>query len=360
MSSPSLSITGLTRRFGAVTANDSIDLSVEPGTVVGLLGHNGAGKTTLVSQVVGLLRPDSGDIRIGSLDAVAHPAAARRAVAIQPQAQSPMDGLTPREAVEIAARLRGLSARDARAASLALAEELDYGPWLTRRALPEGGGLSGGIRRLVGFAMAAVAPAPLLILDEPTNDVDASRRRLLWDAVRRRSDAGTAVLLVTHNVIEADQVLDEVVILDRGRVVASGTPASLRGTGGALRLELHLATGAQAPRDASRSASQDPHQDTPQGTPPEAALPLLHTPGSDSPGPALPSQPLQAVRTGRRLLLTIPAADGAACVEWATGQREAGAIETYALSPSTLEDAYLGLTQAPDSEQDDQTEEIAA
>lgn len=359
MSSPSLSITGLTRRFGAVTANDSINLSVEPGTVVGLLGHNGAGKTTLVSQVVGLLRPDSGDIRIGSLDAVAHPAAARRAVALQPQAQSPMDGLTPREAVEIAARLRGLSARDARAASLALAEELDYGPWPTRRALPEGGGLSGGIRRLVGFAMAAVAPAPLLVLDEPTNDVDASRRRLLWDAVRRRADAGTAVLLVTHNVIEADQVLDEVVILDRGRVVASGTPASLRGTGGALRLELHLTSGAQPPRDTSRSASQDPHPE-PQGTSPEAVLPLLHTPGSDSPGPALPSQPLKAVRTGRRLLLTIPAADAAACVEWATGQREAGAIETYALSPSTLEDAYLGLTGAPDSEQDDAAEEIAA
>ncbi|BDA63380.1 ABC transporter ATP-binding protein [Actinomyces capricornis] len=339
MSSPSLSITGLTRRFGAVTANDSVDLSVEPGTVVGLLGHNGAGKTTLVSQVVGLLRPDSGDIRIGSLDAVAHPAAARRAVAIQPQAQSPIDGLTPREAVEIAARLRGLSARDARAASLALAEELDYGPWLTRRALPEGGGLSGGIRRLVGFAMAAVAPTPLLILDEPTNDVDASRRRLLWDAVRRRADAGAGVLLVTHNVIEADQVLDEVIVLDRGRVVASGTPASLRGGEGALRLELHLATGAQSPLDA--------------------ASPQARTQGPQT-RPALPSQPLQAVRTGRRLLLTIPAADAAACVEWATGQRESGAIETYALSPSTLEDAYLGLTQAPDSEQDDQTEEIAA
>ncbi|MBO3723850.1 ABC transporter ATP-binding protein [Actinomyces bowdenii] len=357
MPSPSLSITGLTRRFGAVTANDSIDLSVEPGTIVGLLGHNGAGKTTLVSQVVGLLRPDSGQIRIGSLDAVAHPAAARRAVALQPQAQSPMDGLTPREAVEISARLRGLSARDARAASLALAEELDYGPWLTRRALPEGGGLSGGIRRLVGFAMAAVAPAPLLVLDEPTNDVDASRRRLLWDAVRRRADAGTAVLLVTHNVIEADQVLDEVVILDRGRVVASGTPASLRGGEGTLRLELHLATGVQTPPDSS----QDTLRETPHDTPLEAALPLLQAPGPQaSPSPALPSRPLQAVRTGRRLLLTIPAADAAACVGWATGQREAGAIETYALSPSTLEDAYLGLTGAPDSEQDDEAEEIAA
>ena len=155
MTAASLRITGLTRRFGVVVANDSVDLTVEPGTVVGLLGHNGAGKTTLVSQVVGLLRPDAGQIRVGAIDAVAHPAAARRLVAIQPQAQSPIDGLTPRDAVEIAARLRGLSAHNARAASLAMAEELDYGPWLMRRALPEGGGLSGGIRRLVGFAMAA-------------------------------------------------------------------------------------------------------------------------------------------------------------------------------------------------------------
>ena len=84
MSSPSLSITGLTRRFGTVTANDSIDLRVDPGSVVGLLGHNGAGKTTLVSQVVGLLRPDAGSIHVGSIDAVADPGAARRAVAIQP------------------------------------------------------------------------------------------------------------------------------------------------------------------------------------------------------------------------------------------------------------------------------------
>ncbi|CAM2984640.1 ABC transporter ATP-binding protein [Actinomyces slackii] len=339
---PSLTITGLTRRFGAVTANDSIDLSVEPGSVVGLLGHNGAGKTTLVSQVVGLLRPDAGDIRVGSLDAIAHPAAARRAVALQPQAQSPIDGLTPRDAVEIAARMRGLSARDARAASLALAEELDYGPWLTRRALPEGGGLSGGIRRLVGFAMAAVAPTPLLILDEPTNDVDASRRRLLWDAVRRRADAGTGVLLVTHNVIEADQVLDEVTILDRGRVVASGTPASLRGSEGTLRLELHLTPGAQAPLDTSSPTANPQDPET-------SAI------------PSLPTRPLRAVRTGRRLLVTIPAGDAVACVDWASGQRQAGVIETYTLSPSSLEDAYLALTEAPEADHKDKTsEEIAA
>src|SRR5690625_3292868 len=180
-----LHITGLTRRYRQVVANDGITLRVRPGQVVGLLGHNGAGKTTLVSQVVGLLRPDNGTIRVAGVDAVADPATARRCVALQPQAQAPLDGLTPRMAIEIAARLRGMGRSDANAAARTLADELDIGEWFNQRAYPEGGGLSGGVRRLTAFAMAAVAQVPLVILDEPTNDVDASRRRRLWQAVRK-------------------------------------------------------------------------------------------------------------------------------------------------------------------------------
>src|SRR5699024_6066862 len=165
----------------------------------------------------------------------------RRHVALQPQAQAPIDGLTPRAAIELAGRIRGLTVPQARAAAEELAEELDIRPWLDRRALPEGGGLSGGIRRLTAFAMTVVAATPLLVLDEPTNDIDASRRRLLWEAVRRRGDAGAGVLLVTHNVTEAERIVDELVVLDRGRVVATGTPARLRGTQDSdLRLELLL------------------------------------------------------------------------------------------------------------------------
>lgn len=304
-----LTIHQLTRTFGAVMANDHIDLRVRPGEVVGLLGHNGAGKTTLVSQIVGLLRPDSGSIRVGAVDAVAHPAAARRQVALQPQAQVPIDGLTPRTAIELAARLRGYSTRDARASALALADELDIGPWFERRALPDGGGLSGGVRRLVGFAMALAAPTPLLMLDEPTNDVDASRRRLLWQAVRRRGDDGAGVLLVTHNVAEAERIVDELVVLDRGRVIAAGTPAQLRGGDTDLRLELHLAADA----DASN----------------------LET--------GLPFAPSRRVRAGRRLLLNLPDQHAGAAVAWAGRLRERSMIEGYALAPATLEDAYLAL-----------------
>ena len=308
-----LRITELTRRFGQVVANDDVALRVRSEEVVGLLGHNGAGKTTLVSQVVGLLKPDAGEIRVGGADAVQNPAAARRHVALQPQAQVPIDGLTPRTAIEIAGRLRGLSSRDARASAVELADELDIGRWLDQRALPEGGGLSGGIRRLTGFAMAVVKPVPLLILDEPTNDVDASRRRMLWDAVRRRGDRGSGVLLVTHNVAEAERIVDDLVILDRGRVVAAGSPAQLRGTQDSdLRLELQL------PPDGA-----DPSERT-------AHLPVL-----------------RRVRYGRRALLIV-AADGAAdAVAWATAQRADGRIEGFSLAPATLEDAYLALTAPP-------------
>ncbi|HET8994782.1 MAG TPA: ABC transporter ATP-binding protein [Rhodococcus sp. (in: high G+C Gram-positive bacteria)] len=313
MNADVLRITGLTRRYGHIAANDDISLRIRSGEVVGLLGHNGAGKTTLVSQVVGLLKPDVGEIRVGHTDAVQNPGAARRHVALQPQAQAPIDGLTPRSAIEIAGRIRGLSSRDARAVATDLAEELDIGPWLDQRALPEGGGLSGGIRRLTGFAMAVAKPTPLLILDEPTNDIDASRRRLLWDAVRRRGDLGSGVLLVTHNVAEAERIVDELVILNRGRLVADGSPGRLRGTQDSdLRLELQL---------------------TPDGTDPtEKDLPL---------------PVLRRVRTGRRILLTVAADEAANAVAWATAQRANDRIEGFSLAPATLEDAYLALTAQP-------------
>ena len=286
MSDVVLEVDGLTRRFGDVVANDQVDLRVRAGEVVGLLGHNGAGKTTLVSQVVGLLRPDSGSIRVAGVDAVAHPATVRRCVALQAQAQAPLDGLTPKSAIEIAGELRGMSRADARAAAERLADELDIREWFKRRALPEGGGLSGGVRRLTAFAMVAVSEVPLVILDEPTNDVDASRRRRLWDMVRRLGDEGAGVLLVTHNVVEAERVVDELVILERGRVVAAGSPTSLRASIDAdLRLEVSL---------------------NPEGID--------------------------------------PTEDAARAVSWTTKLRSRDYIEGYALTPVTLEDAYLTVT----------------
>lgn len=338
-----LRISGLTRRFGKVVANDGICLQVRAGDVVGLLGHNGAGKTTLVSQLVGLLRPHAGQIRVAGVDAVSAPASARRQVALQAQAQAPIDGLTPRTAIEIAARIRGLSRQDCRTAALTLAEELDIGPWLDRRALPDGAGLSGGIRRLTAFAMAAAAPTPLLVLDEPTNDVDASRRRLLWEAVRRRADQGAGVLLVTHNVAEAERIVDELTILDRGRVVAAGTPSQLRGTQDSdLRLEL------RGPVGALRAGSSGPAASSALAVPAESVRDVNAPPIR------------RHTQRGRNIVLTIDADDAAAAVAWAQALRGANRIEDYSLTPSTLEDAYLAHTSSAAPADDSPAEALHA
>ncbi len=305
-----LQVNGLTKSYGSVVANDGVDLVVNRGEVVGLLGHNGAGKTTLVLQVIGLLMPDAGTIHVDAVDAVADPAAARRRVALMAQAQTPIDGLTPRTAVALAARLRGLDKRRARHEAERIAAELAIEPWLDRRAGPEGTGLSGGVRRLTGFAMATVAPTPLVILDEPTNDVDPARRRRLWELVRRVADRGAGVLLVTHNVSEAERAVDRLVIMDEGRVVAAGTPQQLRGTEDHLRLELIV----------------EPEGDPSRIVPPFACL--------------------RDVVVGRRRLLTFPAAEAERAIQWAAASRSRGAFESFALTPTSLEELYLELTES--------------
>ncbi len=227
MTTDALVVTGLSKRFGtgaaAVQANDSVDLTVRTGEVVCLLGHNGAGKSTLVNQVVGLTLPDAGSVLLDGVDAVAKPALARALTSVQAQANVPITGLTPRKAVELVGRIRGLRRPDARCRADALLDALDLTPWADKASEK----ISGGVARLTAFAMAAVAPGRLVVLDEPTNDVDPVRRRLLWQEIRRVADHGAAVLLVTHNVHEAEHVVDQVVLLDKGRVVTQGTPAGL-------------------------------------------------------------------------------------------------------------------------------------
>ena len=220
-----LRITQLVKHYrGRPTpANDDISLTARSGRVLGVLGHNGAGKTTLVNQIVGLLRPNSGSISVAGVDAVAHPDRARELVSIQAQANVPITGLTPKKAIELVGRIRGGKPEAVRRRTAELIEALDLGPWADTPAQK----ISGGVARLTAFCMTVVQPGKLVILDEPTNDVDPARRRLLWDAIRETASAGSAVLLVTHNVREAEHTVDELVVLDTGRVIAAGTPAQL-------------------------------------------------------------------------------------------------------------------------------------
>ena len=298
-----LQIEELTKVYGTGTrANDRIRLAIGEGEVFGLLGHNGAGKTTLVNQVVGLLKPTSGTVRIDGQDVIAEPGLARRLCSFQAQAHVPIDGLTPRQAIELLGQLRGSSAAEVRQRRARLVESLDLGEWLDVDAAR----LSGGVKRLVAFAMAAVAPGRVVMLDEPTNDVDPVRRRLLWREVRALADEGAAVLLVTHNVIEAERSVDRLAILDEGRVIAEGSPAELKARlGAALRLELVL----------------------------------------DPAGVATPTSPFggSAVAVGNRLMVGVPADGAAQAVAWAESLERSGAVEEFTLGPATLEDVYVAL-----------------
>ncbi len=291
----------LTKRYrGKIYANDQISLTVDAGEVFGLLGPNGAGKTTLVSQVVGLVTPTSGRITIAGKDIVAHPAFARQACALQPQAQVPISGLTLRQAIELVGRIRHGEPRQVRQRTADLVEALDLGQW---RDLP-GQRLSGGLRRLATFCMAAVTPGRLVVLDEPTNDVDPIRRRRLWQQVRQLAEEGIAVLLVTHNVLEAERSVDRLALIAEGRLVASGTPAALRALAtGDLRLELVC-----------------------------------------EPGTALPAAPgfaLSSVGAGPRLYITLAPKDVDAAVAWADALRKQGIVEDFTLGGATLEDVYI-------------------
>jgi ABC-2 type transport system ATP-binding protein len=311
------------RRGAGVRANDGITLHADAGQVYGLLGHNGAGKTTLVNQVVGLLAPDAGTIQLDGVDLVAHPGHARQACSLQPQAQRPINGLTPRQAIDLLGRLRGGQKAAVEARRGQLVEALDIGEWLDT----DGEKLSGGVKRLVSFAMAAVVPGRVVVLDEPTNDVDPVRRRLLWDAVRTLADEGNTVLLVTHNVVEAEKAVDRLAILDAGRVVAEGTPAQLKaGLEHEMRLDLSLEPG--------------------QSAPPAASFVLRYQPN------------------GSRARAIVEAAQAASALDWAQALRSNRVIGEFSLTPASLEDVYVDLvttrpSEAPADTRGTSTEEVS-
>ncbi|MYX77040.1 ABC transporter ATP-binding protein, partial [Streptomyces sp. SID3915] len=219
-----------------VRATDGISLDVRGGEIFGLLGPNGAGKSTLVRQLTGLMRPDSGSVEVLGHDLVRHPERASRLVGYLGQESTALDELTVSLAAETTGRLRGLPVREARAARDDVLEELGLTP-LAGRPLKK---LSGGQRRLACFATTLVGERPLLVLDEPTTGMDPVARRAVWSAVdRRRAEHGTTVLLVTHNVIEAETVLDRVAVMECGKVIACDTPTGLKErVAGEVRVEL--------------------------------------------------------------------------------------------------------------------------
>jgi ABC-2 type transport system ATP-binding protein len=233
--------TGLTKRFGATSALDGLDLRAEAGQVTALLGPNGAGKTTFVRMLASLVRPDAGSLTVAGIDALRHPAEVRRAIGLAGQAAAVEGAMTGRENLELVGRLFGHDRRQARASAEAVLDQLGLagdGDRLVRT-------YSGGMRRRLDLGATLVGAPRLLLLDEPTTGLDPRSRNDLWDVIRDLVAAGTDVLLTTQHLDEADHLADQVVIIDHGRAIAAGSPEDLKDSAGFDVVEVRV-------RDARR------------------------------------------------------------------------------------------------------------
>ncbi|MET8553414.1 ABC transporter ATP-binding protein [Streptomyces sp. NPDC004959] len=289
----------------AVRATDGVDLDVRRGEIFGLLGPNGAGKSTLVRQLTGLMRPDAGSVHLLGHDLVRHPERAARLLAYLGQESTALDELTVSLAVETTGRLRGMDAAAVRTAREAILDELGLTA-LAARPLKK---LSGGQRRLACFAAALVGDRSVLVLDEPTTGMDPVARRAVWAAVdRRREEQGVTVLLVTHNVIEAETVLDRVAVLEAGRVIACDTPSGLKSRV-AHEVRLDLVWRERAPLDV----------------------------------PEVAALRASATESGRRWTLRLAPDEARAAVSAVTGGAAFLALDDFTLTTPSLEDVYLSL-----------------
>ena len=211
-----LEITGLEKAYGDKQVLRGVDLRAEPGEIVGLLGPNGAGKTTLVSIVAGLRTADGGSVRVGGMDALAHPDRARQVLGLAPQDLGIYPTLSARRNLEFFAELAGLHGAELRRRVDELAEALDLAKLLNQKA----GELSGGQKRRLHTAMALVNDPKVLFMDEPTVGADVRTRSQILDVVRRKAEAGCAIVYTSHYLNEIEDLGATVAVLENGRIIA--------------------------------------------------------------------------------------------------------------------------------------------
>ena len=216
-SSPIAALEGVTKAFGAHRVLDGFDFALEAGSVTALLGPNGAGKSTVAGLLAGRLRVDSGQVRLFGSDPADQRARARMGIMLQ--AGGLPETLTVAEAVDLHA---GYFAR--RMPTTAVLEQAGLTALANRRC----DRLSGGEARKVQFAMAIAGSPDLLVLDEPTTGFDPESRRAMWDVVRAKAATGSAVLLATHHMDEAEALADRIVVIAGGRIIADGAPAAIK------------------------------------------------------------------------------------------------------------------------------------
>jgi ABC-2 type transport system ATP-binding protein len=303
---------GLSKRFGPVQALEGVDFEQPAGTVLGVLGPNGAGKTTTVRILATLLTPDGGRAWVAGLDVVERAAAVRRLIGLSGQYAAVDPYLTGWENLAMIGRLYGLSRRAARDRAGELMERFGLAQAAGRQART----YSGGMRRRLDVAASLVAQPPVLFLDEPTTGLDPHGRVALWQLLGELTERGTSLLLTTQDMDEAERLADGIVVIDRGRVIARGTPAELKAQVGGDRLELQAAPGAD-PRPLAHAL---------------AGL------GSGRPG--------VDIRTGR---VVVPVTDGPEVLaELARRLATSGLrVAELALRRPSLEDVFLVLTGQP-------------
>jgi len=226
-------VEGLTRSFGAVRAIDGVGFEAADGRITGLLGPNGAGKSTTLRVLYTVLKPDAGQASVDGIDVTADSLATRRAIGVLPHAAGIYPQLTARENVAYFGRLHGLSGAPLARRVDELIAELEMTAFANRRAK----GFSQGERIKVALARALVHAPKNLLLDEPTNGLDVMATRALRALIRKLRAAGHCVLFSSHVMQEVAALCDDIVIIDRGRVVAAGTPEALRERFGSASLE---------------------------------------------------------------------------------------------------------------------------
>jgi len=242
---------GLVKVFGDNRAVDGVDLSIPTGCIYALLGPNGAGKTTIINMLTTLLKPDGGSSKIFGHDVARETHVVRQLISVTGQSAAVDERLSATENLTIFGMLLGLSRAEASKRAEELLEEFGLED-AAKRTLDK---FSGGMRRRLDLASSLILQAPLIFLDEPTSGLDPRTRLQMWDSIRRLVASGSTILLTTQYLDEADQLADRVAVIDRGRLVAEGTPRELKAAVGKATLRLQV-TNADNTAEAARIAQE--------------------------------------------------------------------------------------------------------
>ncbi len=229
-------IQNLQKRYGSVEAVKDISFQVEPGEIFGLLGPNGAGKTTTIRCLCTLTKPDAGKVEVSGISVIDQPRAARRRLGYVAQEVALDKVLTGRELLQLQAALYHLPGNLAKKRIEDVIEILGLGEWADKKT----GTYSGGLRRRIDLAAGLLHQPDVLVLDEPTVGLDIESRVVVWDLLRKLREAGTTVLITSHYLEEIDVLADRVAIIDKGVVIAEGTPSQLKDKVGGDRITLRI------------------------------------------------------------------------------------------------------------------------